>query len=313
MNSKYHYTVERLSTANMGDIGRLYAAVYNKEANPGFFEKKYNTKFTNVECTGFLAYDNQLVPVAFYAVIPCFIKSGDSIILAAQSADTMTHPEHRNKGLFVELALATFKLCCELNIRLLFGFPNQNSLPGFVNKLGWRVTHTMDCFIIHTGNFSWKRILDNTPLVKNLYHGYQKGILKKYIAMQRGLDNSVFKDDCCGVYRDDSYFNYKTYNDTKFIKTGASTLWVKISDVLLIGDSSVAPDDFDDMIYELKKLAGKLGMKQIHFHASPGTTLHGLFAMRFNSISSFPVIFKVLGEDLPLEKIKFTSADIDTF
>ena len=70
----------------------------------------------------------------------------------------------------------------------------------------------------------------------------------------------------------------------------------------LIGDIDLQPDDFDDMMYELKYLAGKLGLKQIHFHASPGTALHGLFAMRFKSIQSFPVIFKVLGEDLPLDK-----------
>jgi len=67
------------------------------------------------------------------------------------------------------------------------------------------------------------------------------------------------------------------------------------------------------MIYELKKLAGKLGIKQIHFHACPGTTLHSLFAMRFNSIPSFPVMFKVLSGNLQTDNIKFTSADIDTF
>lgn len=313
MNNNSPHTVERLSAANIADVGRLYFAVYNREVAHGFFEKKYDTAFTGVEYTGFLAYDRQRVPIAFYVVVPCFIKSGDEIILAAQSVDTMTHPNHRNKGLFAELALTTFQLCRELNIRLLFGFPNQNSLPGFVNKLGWRITHAMDCFVIHTGNFSWKRLFDKTPALKNLYKVYQKSILRKYLSKQAGLDNSVFKDGYSGVYRSQSYFNYKTYNDTKFITIGSSALWVKISGVLLIGDISVAPDDFDDMIYLLKKLAGKLGVKQIHFHTSPGTTLHGLFAMRFNAISSFQATFKVLGEDLPLEKIKFTSADIDTF
>jgi len=67
------------------------------------------------------------------------------------------------------------------------------------------------------------------------------------------------------------------------------------------------------MMDALKNLAAKLGLQQVHFHASPGTSLHGLFAMRFKSIPSFPVIFKVLGEDMLTEKIKFTSADIDTF
>jgi len=225
----------------------------------------------------------------------------------------MTHPEHRNKGLFVELALTTFQLCRELKIRLLFGFPNQNSLPGFVNKLGWQVTHTMDCFVIRTGNSPFKRFLNKIPVIKNWYGMYQKNILKSYAEQHNGLENSVVKDGCSGVYRDDDYFRYKTYTDNRLIKAGKSKAWVKINDILLIGDVEVAPDDFDDMMYELKKLAAKLGLKQIHFHASPCTSLHGLFAMRFKSISSFPVIFKILGNDLPLEKFKFTSADIDTF
>ncbi|SHN27935.1 GNAT family N-acetyltransferase [Mucilaginibacter sp. OK098] len=307
------YIVERLNAKNLTDIERLYVAVYGKQVAPGFFTKKYNTAFTGVEYTGFIAYNNQRQPIAFYAVIPCFIKYGDQIILAAQSADTMTHPDHRIKGLFVELSLTTFQLCRDLNIQLLFGFPNQNSLPGAVNKLSWQITDTMDCFIIHTGNFSWKWVLDRFSVLKILYGRYQKRILKRYLAKENRIDNSVFKDDCCGVYRDELYFKYKTYTDTKFIKINASILWVKISDVLLIGDISVLPDDFDDTMYELKKLANKLGIKQIHFHASPGTTLHSLFAMRFNSIPSFPVLFKVLDWDLQIDKIKFTSADIDTF
>jgi hypothetical protein len=175
------------------------------------------------------------------------------------------------------------------------------------------VTDIMDCFIIHTGNISWKRILNKVPLLKIISGNYQNAILKKYMVKQAGLGNSVFKDGYSGVYRDAGYFKYKTYNETSIIKIGESVLWIKISGILLIGDLAVQPDDFDDMIYEIKKLAGKLGIKEVHFHASPGTTLHGLFAMRFNSIPSFPVIFKVLGEDLPLDKIKFTSADIDTF
>lgn len=306
------YVVERLNTDNLTDVGRLYNAVYNKLADPDFFEKKYDTAFTGVEYTGFIAYNNHQ-PIAFYAVIPCLIKCGDKVVLSAQSADTMTHPDHRNKGLFVELALTTFQLCRDLNIQLLFGFPNQNSLPGFVNKLGWRVADIMDCFIIHTGGFSFKRLMDKLPGFKNLYGSYQKRVLKKYLAKESAIDNSVFKDGCSGLYRDELYFKYKTYTDTKIIKIGASTLWVKFSSIILIGDVSVQPDDFDDMIYGLKKLANKLGIKQIHFHASPGTTLHSLFAMRFNSIPSFPVIFKVLGGDLHTDKIKFTSSDIDTF
>ena len=253
------------------------------------------------------------MPIAFYGVIPCFLKFGGEIIVSAQSADTMTHPEHRNKGLFAELALTTFQLCRELNIRFLFGFPNQNSFPGFVNKLGWQVIHTMDCFVIRTGNFPGNRFFSNIPVLKSLYRRYQNRILNKYPVRQNEIGNSVFKDGFGGVYRDSNYLKYKTFTETYIVNTGKSTAWIKLSDILLIGDAAVEADDFDDMIYTLKRIAAKLGLKQIHFHASPGTTLHNLFAIRFKAINSFQVIFKILGEHMPPEEIKFTSADIDTF
>ncbi len=307
------YIVKRLNADNLTDVEKLHTAVYDKQQVKGFFMQKYNTAFTGIEHTGFIAYNNEQMPVAFYGVIPCFIKIDDKIILSAQSADTMTHPGYRNQGLFVELALTTFQLCRELDIKLIFGFPNKNSLPGFVNKLGWQVTDTMDCFIIHTRNFSLDGILNKVPLLKKLHTGYQSRILKKYLVRQNGITNSVFTNGFGGVYRDKDFLNYKTYNPTQVIRIDDATLWIKISSVLLIGDILLNPDNFDDMMYKLKKLARRLGIKEIHFHASPGTTLHGLFAMRFNSFPSFPVIFKDQVESITLDKIKFTSVDIDTF
>jgi hypothetical protein len=306
------YYVERLNDKNLADVEKLHNTVYGKAPVISFF-KKYDTAFTAVKHIGFIAYDNLQLPIAFYAVVPCFIQFNEKIILAAQSSDTMTHPGYRNKGLFIELALLTFQLCRAEGIKLLFGFPNQNSLPGFVNKLGWQRTGTLDCFIINSAIFSWERVFRKIKILKSLYTGHQQKQIKKYLLPQNGIDNSVFEDEFAGVYRDYHYLNYKTYSNTDVIKIGNSTLWVKISDVLLIGDIAVTPDDFDDMIYKLKKLTNKLGIKEIHFHASPGTTLHNLFAIRFNSIPSFPVIFNDFGGDIPIEKIIFTSADIDTF
>jgi hypothetical protein len=306
------YNVVRLSAATLPDVEALYTAVYAKTPPAGFFTCKYNTTFTGVEHTGFLAYDGQL-PVAFYAVIPCFIKADGNIILSAQSADTMTHPDYRNQGLFIELALHTFQLCEECGIKLIFGFPNQNSLPGFVNKLGWRRTENLDCFIIPTGNFSWDRFFNKFSITKKLYKRYQQVLLKKYALPGKGIANSVLEDGFGGVHRDESYLQYKTYNNTYALKLNKALLWVKVGSIFLIGDMNVIPGDFNNTMKQVKKLAWLLGIKQIHFHASPGTTLHALFAGRFNSITSFPVIFKVLEDGTSNHKIKFTSADIDTF
>jgi hypothetical protein len=298
------YIIERLSENNITDLEILYKAVYSKALPVNYFHNKYDTAFTTVQYTGYIAYDNQL-PVAFYGVIPCFIRFNDKTILAAQSADTMTHPLHRTKR--------TFELCREYNIQLLFGFPNQNSIYGFINKLGWTTHERMDCFIIRAGTFSWQRILRKLSFLHSWYKNYHRHQLKKYLLPQKGINNSVFTDNYAGLLRDADYLNYKKYATTHVIKLGSSVLWIKINNELLIGDISVLPKDFAKMIYKLKKLTRKLGIKEIHFHVSPNTTLHALFADRFKAIPSFPLIFKQLNGNMDTGQIKFTSADIDTF
>jgi len=310
-NRAYHF--KRLSSENLGDLEKLHAAVYGKEPAAGFFLKKYDTAFTGIGHVGYIAYNDEGLPVAFYAVIPCFMQFDDKIVLSAQSADTMTHAEYRNKGLFVELAQLTFKLCESVGVRFVFGFPNQNSLPGFINKLGWELTERMDCFIIEGAAFQWSAVLNKFSILRKLYDSYCQIVLKKYLLSQTGIANTVFGDGFAGVYRDQYFLKYKTYTNTCVIKTGNSIVWMKINGMLLIGDMEVKPGDFEDTMLKITKLARKLGIKEIHFHASPGTTLHKLFAAHFKSIPSFPCIFKDFEGNTPVNKIKFTSADIDTF
>lgn len=315
MNNKQEdsYFIERLTEKSLADVTQLHAAVYGKAPHQDFYLKKYNTVFTGLSYIGYVAYNSNGVPVAYYGVIPCFIKIDDKTILAAQSADTMTHPGFRFKGLFVELSNLTFQLCRDNGINLLFGFPNQNSLPGAINKLGWQMTEQLRCFIIATGGFGWEKIFNKVPFLKRTFSAYQQKQLKKYTLPQHGLANSVFEDDFAGVYRDNAYLDYKTYTSNNVIKLGNSLLWIKAGGKLLIGDILVKPYDFDETMHQLIKLSRKLGIAEIHFHISPGTTLHKLFAGYFQSIPSFPVLFQDFKGDTALHKIKFTSADIDTF
>ena len=56
------------------------------------------------------------------------------------SCDTMIDPQYRRQGLFVQLARRLYEqLEARHDIHLVWGFPNRRSLPGFVNRLGWRM------------------------------------------------------------------------------------------------------------------------------------------------------------------------------
>ena len=307
------YTIERLCKDKFDDLDMLHRAIYRKAHSPGYFRKKYDTAYTGVEHIGYLAYNNRHEPIAFYGVIPYFIRYRDQLYLAAQSADNMTHPNYRFKGLFVQLANLTFYLAQEEGICLIFGFPNQNALHSFLVKLKWHLTEMMDCYNIPVSILPAEKWARKLPLVRGMYQKYQQQVLKNYLVNAKGVENSVFMDQFAGVNRNGHYLNYRGYHDTKVIKVGKAYLWVKIRNGLIIGDINCEAENFDDMMQQLYKLALRLGVHRIQFHTSHQTQLASLFSERYESVPSFYVLFKDLGSDIPLDKIKFTYADTELF
>jgi hypothetical protein len=313
-DQKKAYTIQRLCAANFNDMATLYFLVYGRVRPLEYFLKKYDTAYTGVRYLGYIAYNKEGIPVSYYGVIPTLLWCNARTVLAAQSADTMTHPKYRNSGLFTELAKLTFDLCRVEGVRVIFGFPNQNSFPGFINKLKWHMTDTMDRFTIPVKNtLPLERLAERFPVLRPTYSLYKKLLLKKHLRPQQGVANSVLADNHDGVFRDNNYFKYKSYSATQVIQIEQSTLWIKLRNGLVIGDISGIADNFDRTMLKLNRLAGRLGVQQIHFHASPNTPLHALFAERYQAIASYPVIFKDLGAGIPTENIKFTFADIDIF
>jgi len=306
-----NYRIERFTVDRLNDLAYLYIAVYGRLILKEYLLKKYNTAYTGVMYTGYLAYDNANLPVAFYAVIPCFIKYEDQLVLAAQSADTMTHPAHRNKGLFVELANRTYDLCRAEGIRLVFGFPNQNSVHGFVNKLNWQVFDRLQRFHFPVKSIPLEKLALKFSFLQPFYHLYVRLMIPRRHDQQ--MANSVTTEGYAGICRNADYIAYKTYNTTHTIKTGTATVWFKIQNGLIIGDITGSLDKPDQLLSRLLTLAKKLGLGSLQFQVSEGTQLYAMLKKRTEPIPSFPVGIKDLGCDIPAEKIKFTFADIDIF
>jgi hypothetical protein len=307
------YTTERLGLNNIADMDFLYKAVYKQERPAGFFRNKYDTTYTGAKNIGYLAYNQRHQPIAFYGVIPTVIWYNGKTILAAQSADTMTHPGYRNMRLFTALANLTYTLCKQEGIRLVFGFPNQNSLPGFI-KMGWHITENLDSFQIRVGGvLPLQMIARKYQALGPLYNWYVDKILKNYLKDKNGVQNSVLADGYNGVFRDDGYFKYKSYSPTRVIEIDGARFWIKLQNGLQVGDVENVAEDFESVLQKLKTLARKLGVTQIYFQASPQTRLHTLLVRNYTAVPAFQAGFKNIEGDLVSENIKFTLADIDIF
>ncbi|TMI97858.1 MAG: GNAT family N-acetyltransferase [Bacteroidetes bacterium] len=309
------YTFERFDRGKLNDLATLYYSVYGCKPQINYLFKKYDTIYTGLQYIGYVAYDREGEPVAFYGVIPCFVKYNDQIVLAAQSADTMTHPGYRYKGLFEKLATITFDLCRASDIAFVFGFPNQNSYYGLL-KLGWKMTETMEMFCLTVTTFPLESFCSKIKWFKSIYRHYVDSILQKYFFSREGLPNSSISDNYGGIYRDKEYLRYKTYSPSRVIRIGKAMVWIKIKNGLVIGDVDMAnwgEKEFDLMMGQIKRIARWLGTSQILFQTSPGTTLHTLFAKRFPNTATFPILFLDFGTNIPLSRLKFTFADIDVF
>jgi len=307
------YNIARLDRGRLLDLARLHKIVYRVSPANNHFQRKYDTGYTGIENIGFVAYDVAGEPVAFYGVIPCFIQCGDQIVLAAQSADTMTHTDHRNKGLFMKLARLTFDLCKEVGIKLVFGFPNQNSHRGLV-KLGWVTTEVMERFRIAVNVLPLESVSRKFNWTGAIYSSHIENVLRNHFYSRQGLANSLITAGRGGIYRDEKYLQYKTYSPSQVMHLGPCKIWYKIQSGFLIGDmEAVTAHNFETTIDELKKICRRLGVKEIIFQTSPGTSLAELFARNVPAVASFPIMFLDLGSNLDLAKVKFTLADIDIF
>jgi ribosomal protein S18 acetylase RimI-like enzyme len=85
--------------------------------------------------------------VGFYGVLPMRLYYCSKEIDGSLSMLTMTHPDYRRQGMFQVLASQLYRELEERGTILTYGFPNENSLPGFVSKLEWKHIGTLDLYV----------------------------------------------------------------------------------------------------------------------------------------------------------------------
>tara|TARA_Y100001960_G_C14743441_1_gene864316 strand:- start:1256 stop:2329 length:1074 start_codon:yes stop_codon:yes gene_type:complete len=134
------YPIREMNTHDIDRFRELYKAVWGFNRPLGFdkwrlFDTPHGT------CPTAVAMDGDRF-AGLYTLWPISLYLAGTEVLGGQSMDTMTHPDHQGRGLFTKLALASYEIAASRGVKALYGFPNPNSYPGFVNKLNW--DHTGD-------------------------------------------------------------------------------------------------------------------------------------------------------------------------
>lgn len=309
-----NYSFERLDEHNLKHLIQLYKNAFNIVISEKDLEKKYDTKKFGLEYVGFLAISKDNVAAAYYGVFPLICNCNNVNILCAQSGDTMTHQDHRGKGLFIELAKKTFELAKNQGIQFIFGFPNQNSYPGFVRKLSWEHIDDLNLYSIKVHTLPLSKIVKKLTSLSAIYSCFIKFIFLFYTKANKGFLNSLSFDSHDSILHNEDFFDYKSYHPSYFLNINKKNVWLKIDGRLWIGDIEFSSEkEFNSIMKSLKVLAFLLGTNEIHFHTSPNTRYNDYMSALGEVKSKNPVCFLNLTCESEMSKIKFQSGDFDTF
>lgn len=87
-----------------------------------------------------IAFDETLgKTAAIYATFTSYFQIENSTVEGCQSLDTITDLDYRGQGLFVSMAKNIYNNAAKENVKLVYGFPNGNSVKGFRKHLGWQI------------------------------------------------------------------------------------------------------------------------------------------------------------------------------
>ncbi len=308
------YTYKRITPELYADLVHLYESAFKQKVDTAYYRHKFATDYLGVSHLGFIAYDENYAPAAFYGVYPYLMEYKEKTYLAAQSGDTMTHPAHSGKGLFTTLAKMTYELAKQEGVQFIFGFPNDNSYPGFVKKLNWTHKENMSNFTFNVSTLPLAAIAKRAPALSGLYNLYSRFILSLFKSSLTFLPSSVINGEYGSVVRNAPYHQYKSFYRNFLVTINGFNTWVKIDGALLVGDIELKKGiDTDIFIQSLKKLAFCLGCTKVIFPVGKGTAWHQLLSSNYPEQEGIYIGYLDLQSGLPLEKFKYVFADFDTF
>lgn len=311
----YHYT--RITDDSYTELQQMQRACYGRAHSLEDFQNKYDTDVFGAKNIGFIAKDDNNSNAAYYGVFPIAICYDSKSYLAAQSGDTMTVPEHRKQGLFVALAKESYRLAHEESVRLVYGFPNQNSYPGFKNKLDWTFCGFMQKFTIGSKTLPLCELTYKFQFLRKAYNWLVQKRIRKYIidVSHENIVGFNHADTKGYVQKDERFFSYKLRNaNVQFIEFNGFKMLVNVSNHLYIGEiGRFDSASIDSLLAAIKLLSSKLGCKKAIITISQNHWLYNSLSAKLSSEQSLPIGFYTFDNTFDTSNIQFCHADYDTF
>lgn len=309
------YQFVRIGSGDYDKIQLLYSTAFNQKESLQYIENKYDTSMFGLRDVGFLALTADGSPAAYYGVFPLRLCYRGSELSGAQSGDTMTSPAHQKKGLFTQLAKASYQLAEENGVKIVFGFPNENSYPGFKNKLAWQFTGRMNNYVIINNTLPFCELVYKYMALGHLYRAFVHKSLVQYLLPVNEENMRLLDTIESGVKKDLHFASYKMKSpDIYLLRYDGFTMFVKVSNHLQIGAVSLfEKTQSTAFIAAVKKLGKMLGCGKTILSLSNNHWLHACLQGCLPATEGMPVGFYTIAPGLELKEFAFCLADFDTF
>lgn len=309
------YRFERLEEKHYADLVYISKSAFNIDPGIVYYRSKNATGKFGASHLGFIAYHIQTnEPAAFYGVYSYPIVFKEKHYSAVQSGDTMTHANHVGKGLFTTLAKLTYELAEQNGAQFVFGFPNQNSYPGFVKKLNWVHNESLNTYKIKVSTLPLMKVAKRFKFARGFFNFYFDLICKFYKPSSRSFLNSVGQSEYVSVNHTDDFVAYKSFNGSRIVCLSSVHVWIKADGFLVIGDiekeTKTPPGKF---LKALKKFAFLSGADTLIFNTCKDLYWDNFFADKYKPEQGAALGYLNFSSSLPLENFKCVQADLDTF
>jgi hypothetical protein len=306
------YQYQALTESNLHWLIPLYQKIFNKKYSLEQIRAKYQPYYTGINAQGhFALYDGK--PVAFHGAIPVFMNYKDQIELAAQYGDAMTLKTHSGKGLFTKLGKLTDEVLKTKNVRFVWGFPNQNSEYGYVNKLDWKGKNRMQAYILPLAKISSEVISRKSKVGQKKVQKLIESKLEPIRVKKQGLQ-SVDDSNFPTVDRSKDFYNYKQFSPNYMIRVNGVKAWIKTEGGLLIGDMEAKDEkQFFKTIAALKELGKSLGLHKVIIQLANQSQQNKWMKKEYAAVDSWLIGYKNFNSEFPLDQLQLTYGDLDTF
>lgn len=132
------------------EILSLFKEAFNREMSLEYWKWRYDNEIINEKYIN-LMWEGQTL-AAHYAVVPINLSIGSMEIKTGFSMTTMTGNKYKGLGMFKKLASDLYNQNYN-ELTLIWGFPNENSIHGFLKYLQWRNIADISMYQINLDDF----------------------------------------------------------------------------------------------------------------------------------------------------------------